>query len=65
MKVSLKVPTIACDVCAQNIKAEIKGNLPTAQVQVDVAEKIVTVEAEDITDSSLRSMIIAVGHKPA
>ncbi|GEM_PF-1858256 len=58
----LKVPSIVCDVCGQTIKSEIEANVPDAKVSVDVAAKIVTVEAT-APESTIRKIITAVGHE--
>lgn len=61
MVVSLKVPSIACEVCANTIIKAIKNQQPDAQVSVDVPEKIVTVESE-ATEASIRQAIESAGH---
>jgi copper chaperone len=44
MTITLKVPSIACEGCANTITKAINNQQPAAQVSVDVGNKIVTVE---------------------
>jgi copper chaperone len=61
MKISLKVPSIACEVCANTITKAIKNQYPDAQIYVDVSEKLVTVESA-ATAASIRQTIEQAGH---
>lgn len=61
MNIQLKVPSIACEVCAKTITNEIKNNQPEAKVNVDIPNKIVTIETE-ASEASIKQMIEAVGH---
>lgn len=56
-----KVPSIVCEGCADTITKEIKTSEPNAKVDVDLKEKIVTVET-GASEESVRQMITAVGH---
>ncbi|GBE99991.1 heavy metal transporter [Microcystis aeruginosa NIES-298] len=61
MTITLKVPSIACEGCANTITKAINNQQPAAQISVDVANKIVTVE----TTASLAEIaqwISEVGH---
>jgi len=63
--ITLKVPTIACEVCANNITKAIKNNISNAQVSIDINSKIVTVESDDITEDQLQKIITQTGHEVA
>ena len=62
MNITLKVPTIACDVCAKTITKAIQNLDNNAQVKVDVEEKIVTVDTEK-TAENIKEAIIDAGHE--
>jgi copper chaperone len=64
MLITLKVPSIACEVCAQTIKDGIVKHQPASQVKVDVTNKIVTVETT-ASEAEIRDIIISVGHELA
>lgn len=57
----LKVPSIACSGCADTITKAIKNLESEADVQVDVEQKIVTVEAK-ASEESIKEVITASGH---
>ncbi len=57
----LKVPSIACSGCADTITKAIKNLESEADVQVDVEQKIVTVEAK-VSEESIKQVITASGH---
>lgn len=61
MKTSLKVPSIACEACANSITKAIKSQDPDAQIAIDVPQKIVTVDSQ-ATESSIRQAIENAGH---
>jgi copper chaperone len=61
MSITLKVPSIACDVCAETITKAIKNDEPSANVKIDVANKIVTVETE-ASETKIKDAIISAGH---
>lgn len=61
MTIILKVPSIACNVCAETITKAIKNEQPSAQVNIDVAGKIVTVET-DAPETQIKNAIISAGH---
>lgn len=61
MTITLKVPSIACNVCAETITKAIKNEQPSAQVNVDVTGKIVTVET-DAPETQIKNAIISAGH---
>jgi copper chaperone len=63
MTIKIKVPSIACEVCANTITKAIQNNINNAQVAVDVATKTVTVENE-ITETQLKAIIMEAGHTP-
>ncbi|MGK7932875.1 MAG: heavy-metal-associated domain-containing protein [Microcystaceae cyanobacterium] len=61
MTTTLKVPSIACQGCADTITKAIQSNLPNADVSVDVANKIVTVESQ-ASEETLKQVITETGH---
>lgn len=61
MSIQLKVPSIACEVCAKTITTAIKNQQPAAEVSVDVANKIVTVDT-DAPEALIKEVIEAAGH---
>ncbi|MGK7874524.1 MAG: heavy-metal-associated domain-containing protein [Xenococcaceae cyanobacterium] len=61
MTIQLKVPSIACEVCAETITKEIKNHQPEAKVEVDIETKMVTVETE-ASQESIKQMIEIAGH---
>jgi copper chaperone len=64
MLITLKVPSIACEVCAKTIKEGIVKSQPASKVEVDVATKTVTVDT-DAEEQVIRDIIISVGHELA
>ena len=63
MSIKINVPSIACEVCAKTITQAIQSQQPNAIVEVDVSQKIVTVQTEASKDS-IKQIIIAAGHTP-
>ena len=61
MNILLKVPSIACEVCAKTITKTIQNQEPDAQVAVDVDRKTVSVTA-NATEASIRQAIEKAGH---
>ena len=61
MSIDIKVPSIACEGCAETITKGILANQPEAKVTVDVERKIVTVETE-ASSESIKKIIEEVGH---
>ncbi|NEN89198.1 MAG: heavy-metal-associated domain-containing protein [Okeania sp. SIO3H1] len=61
MTIQLKVPSIACGGCADTITKAIKAQESEADVQVDVEQKIVTVETK-ASEESIKQAIVAAGH---
>ncbi|MGK7944401.1 MAG: heavy-metal-associated domain-containing protein [Microcystaceae cyanobacterium] len=61
MTTTLKVPSIACDGCAKTITEAIQSNIPSADVSVDVANKIVTIETQ-ASEEELKKVITETGH---
>ncbi|ACK67190.1 Heavy metal transport/detoxification protein [Rippkaea orientalis PCC 8801] len=61
MAITLKVPSIACDGCANTITKAIQSEKPEATVSVDVASKVVTIETE-VSEEMIRKIIEDVGH---
>jgi copper chaperone len=62
MALKLKVPDIACDKCAEKITESIHVMEPNALVDVDVQDKIVTVETS-AAEESIKQVIVAAGFK--
>ena len=61
MAIQLKVPSIACSGCADTITKAIKNHESTANVQIDVEQKIVTVETK-ASEDSIKQAIASAGH---
>lgn len=61
MIIELKVPSIACEVCANTITKAIKNSAPNAEVKVNVETKIVTIETEKSVDE-IKQIITNAGH---
>jgi copper chaperone len=61
MTITLKVPSIACEGCANTITKAINNQQPSAQVSVDVTNKIVTVETT-ASQTEIEQWITEVGH---
>lgn len=61
MTIELKVPSIACEGCAETITKAIKNNEPNAEVNVNVNTKIVTVET-NASEDKIKLIITEVGH---
>ena len=61
MNTALKVPSIACEVCAKTITNAILNIDSTAKVDVDVDQKLVTVTSEQTVDT-IKQAITDAGH---
>ena len=61
MSITLKVPSIACEVCGETITKAIKSELPQAEVKVDVPNKTVVIEAA-VSEEKIKQIIVAAGH---
>jgi copper chaperone len=61
---TLNVPSIACEVCANTITKAIQIQQPDAQVTVDVVNKIVTVET-NASVGEIEQVIAQAGHEVA
>ncbi|MGE5656863.1 MAG: heavy-metal-associated domain-containing protein [Actinomycetota bacterium] len=64
MALQLKVPTIVCNGCVDTITKAIKTVEDEAKVNVDLAAKTVTVEAQ-ASEESIKQAIVATGHTVA
>jgi copper chaperone len=64
MTMTLNVPSIKCEGCAETITKEIKVHDPEANVSVNLEKKTVEVETE-MSESSVKQAIIITGHKVA
>ncbi|AUC59722.1 copper chaperone CopZ [Cyanobacterium sp. HL-69] len=62
--ISVKVPSIACEVCAETITKAIINSEPKAQVTVDIPNKIVNVETLASVDI-IKGAIAQAGHECA
>lgn len=60
----LKIPSIACEVCAKTITIAIKNVDPLAEVNIDVGTKIVEINSHK-TLEVIQQAIIEAGHTPA
>ncbi len=65
MTMTLNVPSIKCDGCAETITKEIKVHDADATVNVDVEKKTVAVDSESLSESSVKQAIKSVGHELA
>ncbi|NEQ37598.1 MAG: heavy-metal-associated domain-containing protein [Okeania sp. SIO3I5] len=61
MAMQLKVSSIACSGCADTITKAIKNLESEADVQVDVEQKLVTVETK-ASEESIKQVITDAGH---
>lgn len=61
MTITLKVPSIACEGCATTITQAIKKGQEDAQVSVDVAQKLVSVETT-ATVAQIQQLIESAGY---
>ncbi|MGF1516113.1 MAG: heavy-metal-associated domain-containing protein [Elainellaceae cyanobacterium] len=62
MAMTLNVPSITCQGCADTITEVLKTADPNATVDVDVEKKTVSLESE-MAESSARQAIVSVGHE--
>ncbi|NJL81884.1 MAG: heavy-metal-associated domain-containing protein [Chloroflexaceae bacterium] len=61
MSMQLQVPSIVCEGCGDTITKAIKTHEPSASVQVDIANKTVTVDTQ-ASEESIKQIITATGH---
>ncbi|HAC63129.1 MAG TPA: heavy metal transporter [Cyanothece sp. UBA12306] len=61
MTITLKVPSIACEGCANTITEAIHSEKPEAKVSVNVSSKVVTVETE-VSEEIIKNIIEGAGH---
>ncbi|MEL7052967.1 MAG: heavy-metal-associated domain-containing protein [Cyanobacteria bacterium J06634_6] len=64
MAITLSVPSIKCDGCADTITKEIKVHDANATINVDVEKKTVEVDS-NMSEESVKQAITATGHKIA
>lgn len=64
MSMTLTVPSIKCEGCAEAITKEIKIYDADANVKVDIEAKQVEVTT-DLPESSVKQVITAAGHQVA
>lgn len=64
MTMTLTVPSIKCEGCANAIAKEIKVHDADAKVSIDVDSKTVEVDS-GLSESSVKQAIAAAGHKVA
>lgn len=62
MKRELSVPTMVCQVCADNITKAIAAVDEKADIRIELVEKKVIVETR-LTESSLTQAISDIGHE--
>ena len=65
MSMILKVPSIKCEGCGDTITKEIRVYDADAVVKVDIPNKTVEVESDNLSESSVRQAITATGHEVA
>lgn len=63
MTLTIKVPSIACEVCAKTITKAIQSQQSDAEVAVDVETKTVKVDT-DASMEKIKSIITGAGHTP-
>ena len=61
MALELKVPSMVCTGCVDNITKQIKNNFPNATVNIDLETKMVNVETE-ASKESIVQVITDAGH---
>ena len=61
MSLTLKVPSIACEVCANTITKAIHNLDEKAEISIDIDKKIVTVDSQK-TAENIKEVIIDAGH---
>ncbi|MGB3402943.1 MAG: heavy-metal-associated domain-containing protein [Microcoleaceae cyanobacterium] len=64
MSIQLKVPTITCQGCVDTITNVIKTEDSDATVDVNMDDKMVTVDAS-MSKESIKQLITASGHEVA
>jgi copper chaperone len=64
MTIELKVPSMACGACAENITKAVQSIDPSAEVKADPQTKEVTVES-NVSESSIIKAIAEAGYPPA
>ncbi|MEM8502145.1 MAG: heavy-metal-associated domain-containing protein [Cyanobacteria bacterium P01_D01_bin.1] len=64
MSMTLSVPSIKCEGCADTITKEIKVHDDSATVNVDVSGKTVEVDSS-MSEESVKQAITAAGHEVA
>jgi copper chaperone len=64
MSLTVNVPSIKCEGCAEMIEKEIKVHDADANVKVDLKTKMVTVDS-NMSDSSVKQAITIAGHEVA
>ena len=62
MTMTLNVPSIKCDGCAETITKEIKVHDADAKVNIDVEKKTVEVDSH-MSEASVKQAITSVGHE--
>ncbi|AFY72535.1 copper chaperone [Synechococcus sp. PCC 7502] len=62
MLLELKVPDMACAICADKITKAIQAIAPQAEVKADSQTKLVIVNS-DQTIESIKAAVIAAGYK--
>ena len=61
MTITLKVPSIACDACADTITKAIHTHESEAEVSVDVDNKVVEVDTQ-ASEASIKQIIESAGY---
>ncbi|WP_119260314.1 heavy-metal-associated domain-containing protein [cyanobacterium endosymbiont of Rhopalodia gibberula] len=61
MNITFKVPTIACEACANTITKAVQSEKPGTTVSIDVSTKIVTVETT-VSEETIKKIIEGTGH---
>jgi len=61
MTIKLKVPSMVCDGCVDNVKEAITTHEPEAKVDINLDTKQVEVDTK-ASEESIRQIITAAGH---
>lgn len=61
MSITFKVPSIACEGCANTITKALQSEKPEAIISIDISTKIVTVETE-VSSETIKKIIERAGH---
>ncbi|XTZ12737.1 MAG: heavy-metal-associated domain-containing protein [cyanobacterium endosymbiont of Rhopalodia inflata] len=61
MNFTFKVPSIACEACANTITKAVQNEKPETTISINVSTKIVTVETT-LPKENIKKIIEGIGH---